>query len=219
MARSCWWQNRYYTSGGGEARDCWIGTYYVDEDGLWDPTYDGVPIMGTTKASAQTMANALRRNNPNYPYANVKEASTPEAFVQIFIEEAKAEGVRADVAFAQSMKETGWLKFGGQVDKSQYNFAGLGATDDGASGAKFPSIRIGIRAQIQHLKAYASTDSLNQTCVDPRFHLITGDKRGCAPIVDWLGIQENPKGYGWASGKNYGKGIISIMQTYFGVYD
>ena len=137
-------------------------------------------------------------------------------FAQLYIEEANAEGIRADVAFAQAMKETGWLKFGGQVSISQFNFAGLGATDDGAAGMSFAQkygdnengIRMGIRAQIQHLKAYASTEPLNNVCVDERFNLV---KRGCAPYVEWLGQKENPNGYGWATGANYGQGIIDIM--------
>ncbi len=67
----------------------------------------------------------------------------------------------------------------------QCNFAGLGATNGGASGADFSSwgvdaVRIGLRAQVQHLKAYASCDPLVNDCVDPRFSYVT---RGCAPCL------------------------------------
>jgi hypothetical protein len=44
-----------------------------------------------------------------------------------------------------------------------------GATDNGAKGASFPRIELGVRTQVQHLKIYASTGSLNGDCVDPRF--------------------------------------------------
>ena len=61
---------------------------------------------------------------------------------------------------------------------------------------------------VQHLKAYASTDSLNQECVDERFDYVT---RETAPYVEWLGIQENPYGGGWAAGKDYGSKLRKIL--------
>ena len=165
-------------------------------------------IMGGANTSVAQMA-AYYKSRATYPafYANT-DAPTIEAFCQIYIEECTAEGVRADVAFCQAMKETGFLRFGGQVQIEQFNFAGLGATDDGAAGASFSSVRLGIRAQVQHLKAYASKSALKNACVDTRFDKVT---RGSAPYVEWLGINENPYGKGWASGKNYG---ISIVNDY-----
>ena len=119
--------------------------------------------------------------------------------------------MRAEVAFAQAMKETGWLQYGGIVKINQFNFAGLGALDGNSSGhcASFPDVRTGIRAQIQHLKAYASTELINNTCVDPRFDLVT---RGCAPYVEWLGQKENPTGKGWATAAGYGTSIVTMIK-------
>ena len=134
-------------------------------------------------------------------------ASTIEQFAQIVYEEAQAEGVRAEVVFAQCMLETGFLKYGGDVLPNQYNFAGIGATG-AVHGASFANVRIGVRAHVQHLKAYASLDGLTQQCVDPRFNLVA---RGCAQYVEWLGMKENPKGYGWASAKNYGPNIVNMV--------
>lgn len=57
-------------------------------------------------------------------------------------------------------------------------------------------------------KAYANTAKLKQECVDPRFEYVS---RGCAPYVEYLGIQENPKGKGWASGAGYGEKILKIL--------
>ena len=107
------------------------------------------------------------------------------------------------------MLETGWLQFGGIVKIEQFNFAGIGATGNNNSGSKFSSIRIGIRAQIQHLKAYANNEKLENACVDPRFNYV---KRGSAPYVEWLGQKENPNGYGWATGKDYGYKILKIIK-------
>ena len=118
------------------------------------------------------------------------------------------EGIKSEVAFCQAMKETGFLKYGGNVKIEQYNFAGLGSTGAGVPGESYPNVRTGIRAQVQHLKAYANSDSLNNACVDNRFKYVT---RNSAPYVEWLGIQENPYHKGWASAQNYGYQIVTMM--------
>ncbi len=163
-------------------------------------------IMGHSYTYLEQMIRYYNANKV-YPsfYANT-DAPTIEAFCQIYIEEAATEGIRAEVAFCQAMKETGFLTYTGDVRIEQFNFAGIGATGGGEPGNSFSSVRAGIRAQIQHLKAYASTDALNSQCVDPRFQYV---KRGTTPYVEWLGIQENPNGGGWAAAKNYGGSIIN----------
>ena len=164
-------------------------------------------IMGTTSTTAMQMANYFTAKGGKYPYSGNSVAPTIKDFCQIYIDECKAEGVKAEVAFAQAMMETGFLRFGGDVKKEQYNFAGLGATGNGASGNRFESIRIGIRAQVQHLKAYASKESLKQKCVDGRYQYVT---KGVAPYVEWLGQKENPSGKGWATAVNYGYNIVNL---------
>lgn len=178
-------------------------------------------IMGTSQTSVAQMVRYYKANASGYDTFKARYegkydgslakggASTIEQFAQIFYEEANAEGVKAEVAFTQCMKETGFLKYGGDVLPNQYNFAGIGATG-AVHGAQFKDVRTGIRAQIQHLKAYASTSPLNNGCVDPRFNLVT---RNTAPYVEWLGIQENPNGYGWASAKNYGYDIVGMVKV------
>ena len=170
-------------------------------------------IMGSTTVTREQLVKYFKSKGKSYPAEQLSKggASTLEEFCQIYIEEAEAEGVRAEVAFTQAMKETGWLQFGGSVKIEQYNFAGIGAVDNDPAGSSkwFPNVRTGIRAQIQHLKAYGSTSELNNECVDPRFNLVT---RGCAPYVEWLGTKENPKGYGWATGKNYGPDIVKMIK-------
>ena len=174
-------------------------TYYIVINGL--AFEEGTSIMGDSSVTKEQMV-VYYNTRATYPtfYAN-SDAPTIEDFCQIYLEECEAEGVKAEVAFAQAMLETGFLRYGEQVDISQYNFAGLGAVGGGSSGASFSDVRTGIRAQVQHLKAYACDDSLNNVCVDPRFKYVT---RGCAPYVEWLGIQENPYGKGWASAEKYG---------------
>lgn len=178
-------------------------------------------IMGTSQTTVSQMVHYYNANASGYDTFKAKYngkyngvlakggASTINQFAQIFYEEATAEGVRAEVAFIQCMKETGFLKYGGDVLPNQYNFAGIGATG-AVHGASFSNVRMGIRAQIQHLKAYGSISPLTNPCVDPRFNLV---KRGSAQYVEWLGIKENPNGYGWATSKSYGHDIVSMVNT------
>ena len=86
----------------------------------------------------------------------------------------------------------------------------MGVTANGMKGNSFPTAQTGIRAQIQHLKAYANTEPLKGECVDPRFQYVT---RGCAEFVEWLGQKENPQGKGWATGAGYGEKILSILKA------
>ena len=164
-------------------------------------------IMGKAQATASQMAAfCLSKNaSPQLPSCTVEELA------RMFIEEGEAEGVRGDVAFAQSLHETGYFKFGGIVLPSQNNYAGIGALNGNAAGqaASFPDPRTGVRAQIQHLKAYASTEALVNECVDPRFSLVA---RGVAPYVEWLGAADNPQGRGWAvPGAGYGANIVKLL--------
>lgn len=179
---------------------------------------DKTPIMGTSQATVAQMVRYYNSKSSGYDTFTGENkkyngslakggASTIEQFAQIVYEEAQAEGVRAEVVFAQCMLETGFLKYGGDVLPNQYNFAGIGATG-AVHGASFENVRVGVRAHVQHLKAYASLDGLTQQCVDPRFNLVA---RGCAQYVEWLGMKENPKGYGWASSKNYGPNIVNMV--------
>lgn len=168
------------------------------------------PILGRSQISVAQMVSYFEENCDEYPAEILGEggADSIEDFCQIYYEEAEKEGVRAEVAFAQSMKETGWLKYGGDAKIEQYNFAGIGTTGGGEPGNSFADVRTGVRAQIQHLKAYATEDALNEACVDERYTYV---KKGCAPYVEWLGQQENPTGNGWATGENYGYDIVEMI--------
>jgi hypothetical protein len=63
-------------------------------------------------------------------------------------------GIRWDYAFFQMMLETDTLRFTGDVDIKQNNFAGLGATGRGAKGESFKTVSDGVRAHLEHLLMY-----------------------------------------------------------------
>ncbi|WP_077598230.1 N-acetylmuramoyl-L-alanine amidase [Olsenella urininfantis] len=192
----------------------WDGYVWpLGPDGAWDgrkleAQNAGEPIMGASRVSAETMADAFNQVNGEFPsiYSSKGTQSINE-FCEIIESCAQKEGVRAEVVFAQAMVETGWLRFGGDVKPEQCNFAGIGAVGNQGEGNSFPDVETGIMAQVQHLKAYASTDELNTSCVDPRFHLVT---RGIAPNIQDLTGR-------WATSEAYANSILSVMRAHLGM--
>lgn len=177
------------------------------EEAIADGQY---PIMGASSVTVEQMVSYFNTGSVPYPAEQLSKggADSIEAFCQMYYEESTAEGVRPEVAFAQTMKETGWLQYGGDASIEQFNFAGLGTTGGGVPGNSYPDVRTGIRAQIQHLKAYATADALAQECVDDRYGYVM---KGSAPYVEWLGQNENPQGQGWATAENYGYSIVEMI--------
>lgn len=162
------------------------------------------PIVGKHVTTVQQMKTYIKSVNPDV-------AQSVLDMIHLYISEGEAEGIRGDIAFAQSCVETGNFTFkGSAVTLDQNNFCGHGVTQNGMKGNSFPSPQVGIRCQIQHLKAYANELDLTNICVDNRFKWV---KRGSAPYVEWLGIQENPNGAGWAAGKAYGQKILSVLEN------
>ncbi len=152
-------------------------------------------------AAAHYSRTVGRQAYPTSVYKSKGSASIDE-FCKILYEEASFEGVCPEVLYAQVMKETGYLRFGNLVQAKQCNFGGVGATGPGNPGYTFTSVRVGLRVQAQHLKAYATTEPLNNPCIDPRFDLVS---RGCAPKTTDLNGR-------WAvPGKGYGEGLNAIV--------
>jgi hypothetical protein len=124
---------------------------------------------------------------------------------KLYREEASLEGVNYDVAFCQMCVETDFLRFGDDIKPEQNNFAGLGTVGGGSETASFPNARIGVRAHIQHLKAYASLEPLVQEVVAPRFRFVT---RGIATTIDQLSGR-------WSADLDYGRKIRALLQRLY----
>jgi Mannosyl-glycoprotein endo-beta-N-acetylglucosaminidase len=154
--------------------------------------------MGPSGTTAGQLALAFARLHPG-------GTNTTEPLGNIatyYIEEGNAAGVRGDIAFAQGILETGWFMYGGQVQPNQNNFAGI-RNADGVGFASFGSARLGVRAQIQHLRRYAdpAASCAPPANVDPRCSLVTP---GIAPT--WQQLDGK-----WAvPGTGYGNRIIGI---------
>lgn len=168
-------------------------------------------IIRGTSTTVNQMVNYYNAK-ASYP-AYYGNANVPDIrnFCQIYYDEATAEGVDPALAFTQAMKETGFLKFTGQVKIEQFNFAGMGVTDASTNGDSYQNVREGIRAHVQHLKAYAvKNPAFANPVVDKRYSSwFAANRSGTAPYIEWLGISENPSGFGWAAEKGYGYSILN----------
>ena len=159
-------------------------------------------IMGRGVVPPKELAAFLLQSNPGL------ERTFTEELAYIYCEESIVEGVNSDVAFAQMCLETGFLRFGGLVTADMNNFSGLGATGPDQRGLVFPNPRMGVRAHIQHLKAYATVDPLKQVLVDPRFSYV---RRGSSPAIEGLAGT-------WASDLAYAQKIGNILERLYKFY-
>jgi len=125
--------------------------------------------------------------------------------LKTYISECSIEGVNYDIAVCQMCLETGFLKFTGSVSRFQHNYCGLGATGPLVAGDWFGSMEEGVRAHIQHLKAYASIDPIQHEPVDKRLRHVP---RG---IVFTL-FDLNGK---WASDPKYGEKLNSLLRKLY----
>ncbi len=171
--------------------------------------YHSVITKSTTTVNQMVNYYNAKASYPSY-YGSA-DAADIRAFCQMYYEEATAEGVNPALAFCQAMKETGFLRFNGQVQIEQFNFAGMGVTDSTTNGDSYQNVREGIRAHVQHLKAYAvKNPTFANPVVDKRYSSwFAANRSGTAPYIEWLGISENPFGFGWATEKGYGYSILN----------
>jgi hypothetical protein len=167
-----------------------------------------VAIMGANRLTAAQLVAWFNGRQPRP--SGIYAATVPvETLAGYFIEEGAAEGITGDVAFMQSVVETAWFRFSGSIPASANNFAGIGATDTDPLPATFPDARTGVRAQIQHLRAYADPTALTCTvpplhhpCVDPRFDLVV--PKGKAPTWNQMGNGN------WATAPTYASSILGL---------
>jgi len=170
----------------------------------WESIGLGVqtPIMSNSVLGANEIARwfngTRRRARITVPMADLARA---------YIEEGETAQVRGDIAFAQSILETGSFYFpdGGQLTPTDNNFAGMDACDSCARGRSFPDARTGVRAQLQQLRIYADPTATNASFNPPpvvanldRHHL-----KGQVPT--WDGLTHT-----WATADTYGDRIIAI---------
>jgi hypothetical protein len=148
------------------------------------------------------------------PFTNVATAErwaedqgASARFVQnaaLYWEQAVPRGIRPEVAYAQSGKETGYGNFGGVIDATWRNPCGLkttegGSNDDPEAHQRFDTWRQGVTACIDHLALYAGAPGYpRMNTPDPRHFPFL---RGTARTVERLGGR-------WAPDPEYGRSIV-----------
>lgn len=157
-------------------------------------------IMGRGLMSQAQLVSYFTEQNPD---ADQQKVARLAAY---YIEESAIEGVNADIAFVQMCLETGFLRFGGLVTEEMNNFCGLGAISAEQPGVVFPDERTGVRAHVQHLKAYGSADPLVGELVDPRYQYVS--PKGKSPDIQGLAGT-------WASDRQYGNKLIDLLERLY----
>lgn len=194
--------------------------------GLAASTKTGTPLTpSTTKpppGSAPAAASSLNGNEGSSPkilglpamtaaeiagwFASTKHQANPTVpITQLavdYLAGGKATGVRGDLAFAQSVIETGYFSFpaGGQLVPTDNNFAGIGACDSCSHGWAFPDAITGVTAQEELLEAYASTIQVPTPLVG------AVGVGGCCQT--WTALAGK-----WATDPNYGISILTVYKS------
>ena len=105
-----------------------------------------------------------------------------EQLAKMYVIYGKRFGIRADMAWAQMIHETGYGQYGGDVLPEQNNMAGIGATGGGVRGHSFATAELGVIAQYVHLAWYVSGSRLRSVLREGRAagrrpHHHSGDPR------------------------------------------
>jgi hypothetical protein len=143
-----------------------------------------------------------------------------ETLAKLYVTYGARFGIRADMAWAQMIHETGYGQYGGDVAPEQNNMVGIGATG-GVPGNSFATAELGVIAQYAHLAWYVYPDHVSDPyCVlveqpadgpittpgDPR-HFVQSSgavhKGNVRTIYDLSGK--------WAVGSTYGSAIKGIV--------
>lgn len=160
----------------------------------------GTPILGSASSTPAAASSWARANGATPTFARL---------APIYWQVATARGVRPEVAYALSAKETGFGNFGGVLDPSFKNVCGLKVTSGGGNydpnaHKRFPSWRAGIAACVDHLALYAGQQGYpKRSTPDPRhFSFLAGR----APTVEALGGK-------WAPAPSYGTSLAGLVRS------
>lgn len=137
--------------------------------------------------------------------AEYSEGRAPAGIGALYAQLASTLKIRADVALAQAMHETGRFRFDGSdpqfsAKPEWNNWCGI-KTTAGDATARFPSVMKGVLAHLAHLAWYAHPDHVNADCStsnDPR-HFGPGHRNSVRTIHELGGK--------WAPSADYGKGV------------
>src|SRR5262245_26124605 len=179
-----------------------------------------VPIMGPNVLNADQITAWYQSKHKTFAVPGI----SVHDLAQLFLAEGATETVRGDLAFAQSIVETGYFGYVGSIVKpSNWNFAGMDACDSCNSGRQFPSPLSGVRVQIQDLRNYADAGSRASNLAHPpvpewyaypSLNPVTAAynvghffRKGNAPTWNQMGNGNH------ATSPSYGPAVIAVYQN------
>jgi hypothetical protein len=168
-----------------------------------------IPVMGDAELTPDEVSAWFVARNVKY---RLSGGISIGDLVKLYFDEGKAEHVRPELAFAQSIIETG--SFGNALDN---NYAGIGACDSCNGEPAFPSPQEGVRGQMQLLRNYADPASRAANLANPPSPTIYGNDPGAAArLYDTFFAKGrtptwNVMGNGnWATDPGYSQKVLTI---------
>ena len=163
------------------------------------------PIAGPAQVTVEQAQEWARKRGAHQRFLDV---------APIYWKYGKLTGIRPEVLYAQSAKETNFGKFTGKVQPEMHNWAGI--KKRGASGDRtedhetFPTDDDGVRAHANHMTVYVGLPAVGEP--HGRYYDIVGASwAGQIKYVEQLG--GNPPYWpGWAPNPNYGHGIVALLK-------
>lgn len=158
------------------------------------PTIMGTPVLDQAQLQAW-WATLNRKANLTVPV---------NTLIASYATWGKKLAIRDDLAFAQSIVETGYFSFpaGGQLTAKDNNFAGIGACDSCAHGWSFPTADVGVQAQLELLHEYASDQPW-----PAQYNNVIGGTGIGGCCATWTKLAGH-----WASSTVYGISIMTVYQ-------
>lgn len=154
-----------------------------------------LPILGLNVFTPEELAAWFAHNG-----VRSRAQTSMAELAAFYLQEGRDEGVRGDMAFAQSVLETG--SFTNDDTIRFNNFAGVGHCDSCPTGFAFASPQLGVRGQIQLLKQYSEGNvTYRHPLVDRR---LRGPAGCCQTWTDLTHI--------WATNGNYGPKIMTVYR-------
>jgi hypothetical protein len=174
----------------------------------WDNASRSVVLIQLNQIMGKGLTSKVQLSE--FVQANTNNKEVADQFndlPKLYVEEASIEGINHDIAFSQMCLETNFLAFGDDLQPTQNNFGRILKAGSSESDT-FPSARIGVRAHIQQLKAYAAgSDQIVQKppVSDRVYYLPSG---GIARFVEQLNNR-------WVANPQYGNNILNLVRRLY----
>lgn len=161
-----------------------------------DNTAGKTPIQGEAQATLEAAKNWAKSRGAAQNFIDIAD---------IYWKYGELSGIRPEVMYAQSAKETAFGHYTGNVTPDMNNWAGIktydATGDTPADHEIFATADDGVRAHFNHMSAYIGTNPIGG--VHPRYFK--------AISTEWAGKVRNVEELGgkWAPDLGYGNSIVS----------